>query len=112
MIEIRPEDELLFCCARTKTSEEVGDRIKVLVRQNLDWHYLMKSAFHHKVVPLLYQNIRRISPSKIPKQCLNELQKYYEFNAKKNLFLAVELIKLLGLLEEKKSLQYHIKGLP
>lgn len=110
MIKIRPEDELLFCCARTKTSEEVGDRIKVLVRRNLDWHYLMKSAFHHKVVPLLYQNLRPISPSTIPEQYLNELQKYYEFNAKRNLFLAVELIKLLRLLEVKKIFAIPYKG--
>ncbi|HMQ97068.1 MAG TPA: nucleotidyltransferase family protein [Candidatus Nanoperiomorbaceae bacterium] len=110
MIEIRPEDELLFCCARTKTSEEVGDRIKVLIRKNLDWHYLMKSAFHHKVVPLLYQNLRRISPGPIPEQCLNELQKYYELNTKRNLFLAVELIKLLRLLEAKKIFAIPYKG--
>ncbi len=110
MIEIRPEDELLFCCARTKTSEEVGDRIKVLIRKNLDWHYLMKSAFHHKVAPLLYQNLRRISPSLIPDQYLNELQKYYEFNAKRNLFLAVKLIKVLKLLEENGIFAIPYKG--
>ncbi|NMQ21232.1 hypothetical protein E4P82_19740 [Candidatus Competibacter phosphatis] len=76
-----------------------------MVRQDLDWHYLMKSAFHHKVVPLLYQNIRRISPSKIPKQMLKRTSKNIMSSMqKKNLFLAVELIKLLRLLEEKKNL--------
>lgn len=70
----------------------------------------MKSAFHHKVVPLLYKNLRPISPSTIPEQYLNELQKYYEFNAKRNLFLAVELIKLLRLLEVKKIFAIPYKG--
>ncbi|MCB1825673.1 MAG: nucleotidyltransferase family protein [Candidatus Competibacteraceae bacterium] len=110
VVKIRSEDELLLCCARTATSEVIDHRIKALVQINLDWHYLIRRAIHHKVASLLYQNLSRVSPNIIPEQYLNSLQEYYFFNAKKNLFLSVELIKIIKLLETKQIFAIPYKG--
>jgi len=89
----------LFYCARTKINEEIRSRIEVLINQKPDWDYLIKSAIHHKVVPLLYSSIWRTHSTSIPEKFLKELQYYHIENLKKNLFLTVELIKLVNFLE-------------
>lgn len=107
-VEVRPEDELLLCCARTRISEE--NCISILSHKKIDWNYLVQSAFHHKVLPLLYRSISRISSNLIPKKYLIELQNYYVLNAKRNLFLAIKLIECIKLLESHKISVIPYKG--
>ena len=96
---IRPEKELLLCCARTVIDEGTADRIQILLRQAIDWSYLIDNAVHHRVVPLLYLTLRQSYPGIAPKEILQELEHHYRANVRRNLYLTVELIKLIDWLK-------------
>jgi hypothetical protein len=96
---MRPEVDLLLCCADISIDTVRGDRIKKLLRTDLDWEYLLQTAGWHGVTPLLYHTLRRISPTDVPQAILEQLQHHSRANAARNLFLTDELLKLLTLLE-------------
>lgn len=96
---IRPEEELLLFCVRTVIDGGIADRVQTLLRQDLDWHYLVQTALHHRVIPLLYRSLIQLCPGSTPKGTLRELQHRYRANTRRNLYVAAELIKLIDWLE-------------
>lgn len=105
--DIRPEDALIFCCARTTISPETADHINSLLRHGIDWAYLIQRLIHHKVLPLVFQIFRQNFLNQIPPPVMNYLQNYYENIAKRNLFLTAKLLQLIDLLET-----HHIPAIP
>ena len=53
-MNIRPEYQLLLCCARTKLSKDNQDKIRKLATNGLDWDYLSQMSKTHGLTPLLY----------------------------------------------------------
>ncbi|PSB03313.1 nucleotidyltransferase domain-containing protein [Merismopedia glauca] len=102
----RPEEEVLFCCARTSINVENSDRLHSLLKQNLDWNYLLEIAPLHGMIPLLYTHLKNSSDA-VPEKVFKQLQTHFEGNAKRNLFLAGELIKTLDLFK-----QHQIEAIP
>jgi hypothetical protein len=96
--EIRPEEELLLCCARTSMDSAIDGRVRGLLRAELDWKYLIEAAANHGVKPLLCHNLSNHYQESIPKSVLDQLQRYFQAHALNNLFLSRELVKLLSLL--------------
>lgn len=105
--DLRPEDQLLLCCARTTLSEKAAEKIKILICQDISWSYLVQSAIHHRVLPLLYQTLRQNYLNCIPIVVMNELQHHYEKIARRNLFLTAKLLQLIDLLGT-----HHIPVIP
>ena len=97
--QTRPEVELLLCCAHTYIDPERAERIRGLLRVDLDWAYLPQTAGRHGVKPLLYRSLHTTSPDAVPQAILSQLQHHYRANAARNLFLTDKLLKLLHLLE-------------
>ncbi len=97
--DTRPEIELIICCARTHIDTVTAERIKLLLQQDIDWAYLIKTAHQHGVMPLLYRSLKITCPEAVPNAILYELQTHFHANALRNEFLVKELIKLLNLLE-------------
>ena len=96
---VRPETELLLCCARTQVNAETGSRMKTLLAREIDWQYLVRSADRHALMPLLYHNLRAIGPTGIPEPVLDGLHRWFRENSRRNLFMVGELCKILRLLE-------------
>lgn len=105
-----PEIELLLCCARTQPSPEIGQQIQTLAQQSLDWSYLLQTAARHKVLPLLYQNLKTLCPEAVPKPVLSELRNFFHTNAAHNLFLAQERLKILKLFQDNDIPAIPFKG--
>jgi hypothetical protein len=101
------EVDLLFACARTHIDPERAEQISVLLRQNIDWEHLTKLALVHRVLPLLYQSLSAACPHDVPEAILDQLKNHFDANAKRNLFLADELLKVLNLLKA-----HHIPAIP
>lgn len=95
--ETRLEDDLLVSLARIIIDVQRTEKIKLLLRNNIDWPYLIQMALRHGVVPLLYRNLKSIQPEAIPGDVLDQLRKYFLVNVGRNLFLNEELIRLLNL---------------
>lgn len=96
---MRPEVELLLCCANTSLDKARTEEVKGLLRTDLDWAYVLQTARRHGVLPLLYRSLRTISPNNVPQAILEQLQRHSLANAAHNLFLTHELLKILKLLE-------------
>jgi hypothetical protein len=104
------EAELLLLCASSRMESERADRIKALVRKNVDWTYLLRMAGRHRVMPLLYWNLNAVCPEDIPKSTLDELRAHFYANGQRNLILTGELLKILDALKEREVLAIPYKG--
>lgn len=93
----RPEVELLLCCARTCIDAEIALAIRTLLREDIDWAYLIQTARQHGVMPLLCRSLNTTCPEAVPKAIFNQLKGHFHANAQRNLFLTGELLKILTL---------------
>ncbi|MBP5973250.1 nucleotidyltransferase family protein [Brasilonema sp. CT11] len=107
---IRPEIELLLCCVRPQVDDAISDRIKALVKENIDWEYLIQTAHGHGVIPLIYTRLNAICPKALPDSALNQLHSLFSAITRRNLFLTRELVKLLELLKEQGIIAVPYKG--
>ena len=92
LIELRPETELLLCCARSHLDSQRAERIGVLLGEDIDWTYVTRTAIRHRVMPLVYQNLNARWHKAIPEAILNQLQSRFLANTGRALFLSVESV--------------------
>jgi hypothetical protein len=104
------EDELLLRCVRSYMNPSGGEHIESVVSQDIDWERVIQTAVNHRVMPLLYQSLHAFCPKAVPKIILHRLQELFRSNARRNLFLVSELLKLLKLLESHGIVAIAFKG--
>lgn len=107
---IRPELELLIHCARTHFDSNRIAQITSLVQIDLDWQYLIERANYHKVLPLLYTNLKAICPEAIPPSALKTLEQVFRITAQRNMLLAGELVRVLDCLSNHEIVAVPYKG--
>jgi hypothetical protein len=108
--DLRPEVELLLCCARTHIDSTNARRIRALVQQGVDWGYLTAMACRHGTLPLLNRGLNATCPDAVPEAVLAQLREHFEANARRNLFLTGELLRLLHLLDAHGIVAVPFKG--
>ena len=106
---LRPELELLLVCARTQIDGEGARRAKELSDQSLDWDYLVKTAWSHGLLPLLYTNLKATGAN-VPQDYLERLRDLFQKNAARSSLLTGELHKILELFESEEILAMPYKG--
>jgi hypothetical protein len=97
--QTRLEDELILSCSRMQVDEETSDRIRALLKNEIDWSYLKKRGRWHGVMPLLYMNVNRACEGEVPRDLCQRLKKHYVAISRRNLVLTGELVRLLRLFE-------------
>jgi hypothetical protein len=95
----RPEDELILCCSRMQNDQETSDRIRALLKNEIDWSYLKKRGRWHGTIPLIYLNVNRACEGEVSEDLCRRLKEYYMATSRRNLILTGELIRLLRLFE-------------
>ena len=98
LIKITNEDKILLLCASTLKDRDAREKIIELLHGKLNWDYLLQRALQHKLMPLLYWNLKNL-PEEVPEDFLKELKDYFNANVRKNLLMTGELIKILELLK-------------
>ncbi len=104
------ETQLLLQCARSRIDVQTADRIKKLSSAAIDWSLLVRLGHHQKVIPLLYQSLKSVCSETVPAIVLSQLQNRVRANTLWNLFLAKELVAVLGMLEENGIKAIPFKG--
>ena len=106
-----PEIALLLTCARSQTNSQHREQIETLLKQQIDWQYLIEVATRHKLLPLLYANLSS-NDIKASIQDIDEkqLQQAFQLNTHRNLQLTAELIKTLSYLKENGIEAVSVKG--
>ena len=92
----RPEHELLLCCARTSRTPEIAAQIGTLLREGMDWEYLLRAANVHGVASLLYWHLDAACSEAVPENVFGRLRDHFRSNGLHNLFLTGELLRLLN----------------
>ena len=107
---LRPEEDLLLCCARTRVDAERAERISTLLVREIDWPYLLRLAHPHGVLPLLYRHLERLGGDRVPGVILDQLRERFVRNARSNLRLTGELLRLLQRFESHGISLVPLKG--
>lgn len=107
---MRPEIELLLCCARTRLDTPIVNQIRTTVRKEVDWEYLIHMARRHQTMPLLYRNLNEVCADAVPEERKQELSAYFRLNARQNLARTAELLRLAALFEEASIAALPFKG--
>lgn len=107
---LQPEEQLLLYCARTWVDAANAQRITTLLREDIDWSYLLPMAFRHNVAPLLFRSLEAIAPAAVPEGVRAQLKQQIHINIQCNLFLTRELLNLLTLFERHQIPAIPYKG--
>jgi hypothetical protein len=106
----RPEVQLLLACARTVAGAETVERVKGLLREDMDWGYVLQKARQNRIMPLLYWNLNAWCPEAVPKHILNQLRAFFHGHARHNLSQTRELVRLLRLFDSHGISALPFKG--
>jgi hypothetical protein len=110
MLFPRPEEQILICVARRSLDPARAERLRELLKSDLDWKYLLATAHHHCLFPLLNLHVNAAAQSLVPPQVIERLQRDNYENTRSNLFLTGELLKVHELLAENGVRAVSFKG--
>ena len=92
------EIQLLLACARLNHDLTNQARINALVEQDLDWNSVIITAHQHRVLPLVWRSLEHIADGRVPEDATRRLRSASRANARRNLRLTGELVRVLDLL--------------
>jgi hypothetical protein len=96
--KMRPELELVVCCARAQSLENDA-RIRALVGQGLNWDEVVACALRHKLGTILQQRIVAVDASSLAPHQRERLLELARDLAKINLSFTGEVLALYGRFE-------------
>ena len=97
--KLRPELDLLLCCARTRVDEAAAARVRALLQGELDWPDVVATAFQHHVASFLYENLKPIGTERVPKVWMDSLLQYARESSGLSLLLYSELLRIHEIFE-------------
>jgi hypothetical protein len=90
--DLRLEHELVLRCAHTRLDPAMSRQIQHLAGQEIDWLAFEQIALDQRVSPLVYKSLSGVAC--VPRVCLNLFRRRFEENARRNLYLAGQLLRL------------------
>jgi hypothetical protein len=100
---------LLTACSEIPLQEKI-DRLRLLLRDPIRWKLLFDLAERHGTQPLLYQTLVEIEDA-IPREQISAIERSYQTNLHKALFLSRELIRIIERLSALSIEAMPYKGL-
>ena len=98
---------LLYC----NTSMNSQEQINKLLKEDINWEYIIHVGHSHRILPLLYHRLKNIESEAIPQFILKQLKNNFYNNAQRNLFLTQELLRLLDIFKRNNIIAIPFKGL-
>lgn len=98
---IRPETQILLCCARAQLESKDRDKLRACLQNPIDWDRLYTRANQQGVMPLLFWHLSQTAPDAVPAHVMEELRREFETNVAHSFYLTAELIKVSRALQEK-----------
>jgi Uncharacterised nucleotidyltransferase len=90
-----PEQQLLLCIARRNLDPETALRLRDLVTSPFDWEHLREIAAEHRLLPLLALHVTSHCADLVPSEVLQTLRTALFENRESNLYLILELVRVL-----------------
>lgn len=117
---LSPEDHLLILCARTYFEAEDLATISVLIKQNLDWNYLISVSIQHSVALLLHHGLSIVTDDSnrgnqksfcVPDPIKAELQSLYQNNRHRTTRLHLAMAEIFEAFERRNIAVMALKEL-
>jgi len=100
--------ECLLLCARRCTGDEAG--LASLLRQGIDWAFLLDQGLRHGLLPLAYDRLRRLDGDPVPPEVMAELEASYYGSLARNLRLQASLAEVVAALHAEGIDPIVLKG--
>src|SRR5258706_4941231 len=110
MLAARPEHQILICIARRSLDDGSANKLRQLLRSDLDWEYLLETANRHCLIPLLYIHLNAAAHKSIPERVKSRLSDANHENTQSSFFLIGELLKILKCFEANSIAAIPFKG--
>lgn len=104
------EIDLILLCARPSLDEKAIEQVRSLVKQDLDWEYLVDTAVFHRVHLLMEKNLETACPDVFQNEPLQKLRFEAKSNAARSLLFSNRLMGILDLLERHQIAAVPFKG--
>jgi len=108
------EEELLLECARMRLDPGSAFRFKSEFREEIRWEDLFHLARQHGLLPLLHQSLNTRPHGEahqaVPTHFQDRLRRYFEENARRNLLLTGELLRIIRFLRRHGIQAIPFKG--
>src|SRR5258708_3851365 len=108
--KLRPELELILCCARSRLDEAAAARVRAVLHGTLNWSDVVATSFQHHVAPFLYENLRITAEELVPTVWLDSLRQYVRESSGLSLFLLSELMRIHEIFEAQQLPLIPYKG--
>jgi hypothetical protein len=105
-----PEAELVRCCARAQLDADASTRITALVEQRIDWPEVFQMASDHCLTPLVGRHLQDVGAGLLPPDTLRWARDASQENARRSLYLLLELVDILVQLEAAGVREIPFKG--
>ena len=105
-----PDLFLKYCC-QCEVAKEAKIKAEALLKEGLNWDYLLNNAEHQRVHLLLYLHIKKSGWERlVPAGIIDDLRKKYRANIENNLRMISELKRLLVIFRENNIKIIVLKG--
>lgn len=101
---LKPEIELLLCCARKSVDGAHAERVKEILLGSIDWKSLFSLATQNGLLPLLCENLKVSNPMPV------QFREANRQNALRTFFLTGELLRIVGRFSQKNIPALPYKG--
>ena len=108
--KLRPELELILCCARKRLDEETAARVREILHGEVNWSDVEAISLQHRVAPFLYQNLRLAAEELVPTRWLDRMRQYVRESSGLSLILLSQLLYIHGIFEAEQLPLIPYKG--
>jgi Uncharacterised nucleotidyltransferase len=106
---MKPEVELLLCCARKTLNPADLSRLRKIAEGRIDWLRLFHLATENGLLPLLCEHLLQDSAA-VPSEVVAQFREANRRNALRALFLTTELLRITDPLRQKQIPALSYKG--
>ncbi|MBU1169799.1 MAG: nucleotidyltransferase family protein [Proteobacteria bacterium] len=103
-MKFRPEIEILIASSCVNPDADIQGKLRKLSVQGIDWDLLIIGSMNHKVMPLVYSNLKTYCSDLVPADVLERFRVSYLGNMVHNISLSDELCRVLDL--------FKVNGIP
>ncbi|MGB6876338.1 MAG: nucleotidyltransferase family protein [Candidatus Acidiferrales bacterium] len=107
--DIKPEMEILLCCAQRALNPIEAARLRQISEGQIDWPLLFQLATENGLLPLLCEHLLQNS-SAVPSEAMVQFRDANRRNALRGLFLTAELLRITESLRRRQIPALSYKG--
>ncbi len=100
-LSLSPEADLLLGSLSGPWHADMRERVGRLADNGVDWDKALRLAQTWRIEPILYETLKLLKHPSVPPACMETLETAYRANAKRNITLVSECLRILDLMKKR-----------